>query len=342
VSHVEDRWHAVRDGVKVRTDRYGTGKRWKVRHAAGSQSFARKTDADAFAAEVHDALRRGTYVDPRQGQVTFRERAEGHRARAVHDSATADRVERSLRRSIYPVLGSRPIGAIRTSEIEAWVAKASRELAPSTLRVTFAVVVSVFRSAVRDRIIPSSPCDGVKLPAARPRKVEPPELAVLDRLTDALPPRFRAVVPFVAGSGLRQAEVFGLEVGDVDFLRRHVTVRRQLKTMPGQPPYLDSPKTGESERVVPLAQTTLDVLADRSERGQVGEYEVTDRSDPSVLAGEHEPDRPGDRTPGPVARNEWSAIWSPAARAAGAAGEDRPACPSAPVRVAANQARLRR
>ena len=61
---------------------------------------------------------------------------------------------------------------------------------------------------------------GVLLAQAR---WQPPDLAVLNALTEALPERFRAVVPLVAGSGLRQGELFGLEVGGVDFLRgRHV------------------------------------------------------------------------------------------------------------------------
>jgi integrase len=320
MAHREDRWHVVRDGVKVRTARYGTGKRWKVRYEvdghARSTSFDKQTDADHFLATVVADQPRGTFLDPREARVTFKAYAEGWRSRAVHDPSTADRIERSLRRHVYPVLGSRPIGAIRTSEIEAWVAKASRELAPSTLRVTFAVVVAIFRSAVRDRVIAASPTDGVKLPAARARKVEPPSLDMLDRIANALPGRFRAVMPFVAGSGLRQGEAFGLEVGAVDFLRRHVVVGQQLKSLAGQRPYLDSPKTAESERTVPLAQVTLDVLAAHLAAFPPVEYEVADRSDPRrpttrpvrlVFA------RPDGR---PVSRAEWSALWTPAARAA--------------------------
>jgi integrase len=42
-------------------------------------------------------------------------------------------------------------------------------------------------------------------------------------------PDYWSAVPIVAaGLGLRPGEVFGLQVADVDFLRRTVTVTRQL------------------------------------------------------------------------------------------------------------------
>jgi integrase len=45
-----------------------------------------------------------------------------------------------------------------------------------------------------------------------------------------LPERLRAVIDLVAGSGLRQGEVFGLEVDALDFLRgRTVEVWRQVR-----------------------------------------------------------------------------------------------------------------
>jgi hypothetical protein len=44
------------------------------------------------------------------------------------------------------------------------VSTAAGTLAPSTLRMAYSVVTAVFSAAVRDRVIPSSPCEGVLLP----------------------------------------------------------------------------------------------------------------------------------------------------------------------------------
>jgi len=322
MAHVEDRWHAVRGGRKVRTDRYGSGKRWKARYEvdgrARAKSFARKVDADAFLATVEADQLRGTFVDLRHGRVSFREYAEGWRATAVHRPATRERVERTLRLHVYPVLGDRQLGAIRTSAVQAFVAAAAETLAPSTLRVAYSVVVTILRAAVADRVIASSPCAGVRLPEVRRRRVEPPSLDVLPTLAAALPPRLPAVVPLVAGAGLRQGEVFGLEVDQVDFLRRRqLVVAQQLVTLPGAPPFIGPPKTPESERTVPLAQVTLDALAAHLAAYPAAEVDVEDRTDPRTRT-----DRTArllfTREDGqPVARHDWAGIWAPAARAAG-------------------------
>jgi integrase len=173
------------------------------------------------------------------------------------------------------------------------------------------------RRAVRDRVVSSSPCDGVRLPEIRHRKVEPPPLELVGKLAAALPAEFSAVVALVAGSGLRQGEVFGFEVERLDFLRgRSVEVMQQLVTLPRQAPYLAGPKTAESVRTVPLAAVTLDQLAAHPATFPAVTVEVKDRTDPR---------RPVTRparfvfTPNgrPVARHDWPAVWLPAARAVG-------------------------
>ena len=47
----------------------------------------------------------------------------------------------------------------------------------------------------------------------------------LHRLAAALPPEYRVAVYLGGALGLRQAEVFGLRVGSIDFLRGTLTVR---------------------------------------------------------------------------------------------------------------------
>jgi integrase len=47
-------------------------------------------------------------------------------------------------------------------------------------------------------------------------------------IAEAMPARYRAYVITGAGTGLRPAELFGLTGDRVDFLRREITVDRQL------------------------------------------------------------------------------------------------------------------
>ncbi len=295
---------------------------WRARYrdAAGrehARHFGRKVDAQRWLDEVTATVVTGQYVDPRAGRVTFREFAELWRLSGIHGAPTQERVQRSLRLHVYPAIGDLAMGSIRPSTLQALVTRVSAKLAPSTVRVQWSVVVAIFRTAVRDKVVPSSPCEGVRLPEHRRRKVEPPPLDLVDKLTAALPAEFRAVVALVAGSGLRQGEVFGLEVERLDFLRgRSVEVVQQLVTLPGQPPYLALPKTAESLRTVPLARVTLDQLAAHLAAFPVVEVEIEDRTDPRrpVVRSARLVFTRNNR---PIARHDWPAVWVPAARAVG-------------------------
>jgi len=64
------------------------------------------------------------------GGTLFRDYAESWRAAQVHRASTAAQAETYLRLHAYPTLGRRPLGAIRRSEVQAWVKSLSIKLAP--------------------------------------------------------------------------------------------------------------------------------------------------------------------------------------------------------------------
>jgi integrase len=61
-------------------------------------------------------------------------------------------------------------------------------------------------------------------------------LEAVEALTEAMPDRYRALVTLAAGTGLQQGEALGLTVDRLDFLRRQISVDRQLVTMPDRAP----------------------------------------------------------------------------------------------------------
>ncbi len=226
-----------------------------------------------------------------------------------------DKVQRTLKRHVYPTFGDLSVSAIRPSAVQAWIS--GLPLAPGSAKVALGYLSSVFRAAVRDRLVAANPCDEVTVPPARRRQVCIPDLATVDALREHLPERYRGVVDLVVGSGMRQGEVFGLEVDAVTFLgSRAVSVRQQLICLSPHPPYLDEVKSEAGERVIPLAKMTTDALAAHLARHPVREGEIEDRSDPR---------KPVTRTArlafttgadGPMTRSQWSQIWRPAAKAA--------------------------
>ncbi len=226
------------------------------------RSFPRKVDADRFLTSVEHGMLTGTYVDPAAGKVTFQDYAEQWRAGQVHRPTTTAHVETMLRRHAYPTLGTRPLASIRPSEVQAWVKRLSLTLAPATVGVVHGLVAAVFKAAVRDRLLTGSPCEGVKLPKKEPKKIVPLSTEAVQALAEAVPERYRPLVVLAAGTGLRQGEAFGLTLDRVDFLRRTVTVDRQLVLMPGRAPFHAPPKTSASYRTVPLPQVVAEALAE--------------------------------------------------------------------------------
>jgi integrase len=258
---VEDRWYKS-NGEK--TTRYGVGMRWRARYVDDqgrehSQSFARKVDAQRWIDDVSAAVVTGQYVDPKAGQMTFRDYAERWREIQVQRPSSRAHVETMLRRHAYPVLGDSRISAIMPSDIQAWVK--GLDLAPATVGVAHGIVSTVLKSAVRDRRIMSNPCDGTKLPKVQRKQIVPLTTEQVDSVREALPPELQALVTLSAGTGMRQGECFGLTVDRVQFLQRTVTVDRQLVTVQNRAPQFGPPKTAASNRTIPLPQVVVDALA---------------------------------------------------------------------------------
>ena len=278
----------------------------RFRDASGKEHarhFKRKVDAQRWLDEMTAAMVTGQYVDPAAGRVTFREYAERWRATQVHRPTTAAHVETMLRRHVYPSLGDKRLGSVLPSDIQSLVKQLSLDLAPATVGVVHRILAGIFKAAVRDRRIVASPCEGTKLPKVHRQRIEPMTFEAVEALTAAMPERYRALVTLAAGTGLRQGEIFGLTVDRIDFLRRQLTVDRQLVTMPDRAPYLAPPKTQASVRVVPLPQVVVDAVA---------AHLATWPTDQVVFSTEL-----GD----PIRRTAFSErIWRPALKRAGLSG----------------------
>jgi integrase len=121
----------------------------------------------------------------------------------------------------------------------------------------------VLRAAVRDRVISSDPSDGITLPRVRRPEVAMtlPATAQVRALLDSAPGEWRAFVALCAFAGLRLGEAAALQVGDIDFLRRTLTVARQVQRGTGGTVEIRAPKYG-SERMVSLAGGLVEILAE--------------------------------------------------------------------------------
>lgn len=252
MAHVEDLWH---DQDGSRRARYGRGKRYRVRWvdpggSERSRSFARKTDADRFRSSTEADLDRDEYVDPRARKITLRQFAESWLAAQTFGESSREVTERRLRLHILPQLGDKLLRQITPSVIQAWVR--GQDAAPSSVAVRLTLLSSILNAAVDDGLIAKNQARArsVKAPRAGQARIEPWPAERVAAVCEALPGRFQAMADCGAGLGLRQGEVLGLAAGDIDFLRRAVHVRRQVKIVSGRRCF--GPPKGGKERDVPL------------------------------------------------------------------------------------------
>jgi integrase len=271
MAHIQDRWEKTTDGQRVRTNRYGKGRRWQARYhdpdgRERTRDFERKQDAERFLAMITADVLRGSYVDPNAGKVRFAEVAQNWLDAQTFGDSSREATEIRLRLHANAHFGHREIRSIKPSTIQAWLRKLQRDLSPTYVKAVFTNVTSVFTAAVDDGLIVSNPCKAasVKPPKLEKRKVVPWPVEQVEAVIDVLPQRYRALGVLAAGCGLRQGEAFGVRVRDIDFLRRQVHVEQQVKIVAAKVT-IDTPK-GDRTRTVPLPDIVAAELAEHLRR----------------------------------------------------------------------------
>lgn len=242
-------------------------RRWQARYRSPdgkqvSKTFTRKLDAQRWLDSVTADVMLGKYVDPKAGRVKLGEFARRWLDSQVFDAPTREALESPIRVHIMPTIGDVELRNLWPSTIQAWVRGRQTEVAPSYCRLLLSNLSTIISAAVEDGLIASNPCSAssVNPPKVERRQVVPWSVETVQAVIDSHPKEFRAVPVLGAGCGLRQGEIMGLTLDDVDFLRRVVRVRQQLRRV-GRHTVLAAPKGGR-EREVPLPDVVSVTLAE--------------------------------------------------------------------------------
>ena len=278
MGHVEDRWHKVvrhPDGrsERVKSGLFGKGKRYRVRYIGPdgrerSQSFPdrAKRDAEAFLVSTETDKLRGAYVDPSAGRITFAEYAESWLRTRSFDESTREVTEFRVRKHLLPFFGSRSLSSIKPGHIREWDAGMVGKLAPSTRSVVFAHLRTILGAAVDDERIAKNPCSAKSVKQPRPvqRRAVPWRFDEVSAIRGGLAERYRPMVDLGAGCGMRQGEIFGLGVDDVDLDAGWVHVVRQVKLVRSRLVF-GLPKN-DRDRRIPLPDTVAQSLREHIEK----------------------------------------------------------------------------
>ena len=262
-------WRKVKhpDGTvtKEKTARHGNGKRylavWKDPDGnEKSRAFKRKIDADNHGDAMETDKIRGEYQDPNAGRITFDELFAKWHASLTVDPSSCLRYEEVYRLHVKPVIGWRSVKSLRPSDIKTLLGRLRSIRAASTVNTALLVIRGVLDMAEADESIKRNPAKSSIIKRAREHmtKVQVwPDDLVRD-IIDAHPERFRPMAVLAAGCGMRQGEIFGLGLDDLDFDGGLIYVRRQVKKLKEQEIFA-LPKN-DRERTVPLPMWVANAL----------------------------------------------------------------------------------
>ncbi|GAT73599.1 site-specific recombinase, phage integrase family [Microbacterium sp. HM58-2] len=277
-----------------RTSRFGVGNRWLVGwyEPGGTQqrtkTFERRSDAEAFVAEMEDDIRSGRYIDPAGKDRTFAAAAEEWLAskNRIKDS-TWRRYRRELDNYILPKWGTRAIGSITRPQIDEWV-KELREgtavhvfdqhkrikkkartpvlMKPNYVQhVVGATFGGALRYALHERWIGQNPLTKVELPRDEgdiENDLPSLDYVQIDQLADAAfevaqREDDRWLLQALANGGPRIGEATAFKVKDLDLDGKRVRVHRTWTTDREGRRKLGPVKTWE-KRWIPLAGFIID------------------------------------------------------------------------------------
>lgn len=236
--------HSTRHKKLYSSGSHGKGGRWEVRSKEGRVGRF-ETAEKAEEAAVEARRERGEVTaDPSHTQITLAEWADVYMAWRTCEERTMRNYRTYLNKHLIPALGERRIRDLRPADLQTWVVSCT--IKPSYLRTIFQFLSTVLEAAVHDGRLLTNPCRSklIDLPKIKGKRVEVWPDERVPAVIAALPSRYQIAGLIAAYANLRQGEVFGLAVEDIDFEREILHVRRQVVRSRGQLRY-SLPKSGE-------------------------------------------------------------------------------------------------
>ncbi|MEU3114446.1 tyrosine-type recombinase/integrase [Micromonospora chalcea] len=229
------------------------------------ETFARKSDADRYLTLVEAQIARREWIDPERAKVQLGDYARrwidqrpNLRPRTIHLYGWL------LDKHVVPYLGGVELGRLDTPMVRDWRAKllgngVSESMAAKAYRLLRAVLMTAVKE---DEILSRNPC---RIPGADQEKpAERPvlTLAQVFRLSEVVPPRYRALVLVTTFGCLRWGEVAALQRQDIDTVAGTIRVRQAYTEQRGVGLVLGPPKSRAGRRTVSLPPAVVKVVRD--------------------------------------------------------------------------------
>lgn len=212
--------------------------RWRARYRDESgkehaRHFNRKTDAQRWLDEVTTAVLTGAYVDPKTARTTVGDWCDqwltGY---ATRRASTVRQAEVHVAK-IKEQFETQRLSAVRPSQVRAWTAKLKADgLSTSYVYALHNRFSQIMADAVHDGVAVRNPCSRRTSPGTGQQRAYVATTERVWALYDKVAEHLKPAILLGAFAGLRTAEVCGLRVGDVDFMRGIVTPALQWPGIP--------------------------------------------------------------------------------------------------------------
>lgn len=224
--------------------------------------FAQKKSAERFIRDLEVSKDRGSYVEPSLGRTTLAEWWVRCEETATNlRASTRSTYTTMMTRHVLPHLGSKQLGSINRLDIEGWVGRLHQQgVGAPTIRAAHITLRRVLETGVRSGVIGVNHAKGVQTPRSKASEMLFLSPSEIEKLADAAGPRYRALVMFLAYTGLRIGEASALRMDNLNLLKGTVTVVEAYSVVGGNM-ILGECKTKGSRRAVSIPRFVCEELA---------------------------------------------------------------------------------
>lgn len=196
-----------------------------------------------------------------QRAMTFDTYAEQWLTARTLEQRTRAHYRTLLDRQLLPQLASMPLRHITPNLVREWYATTAINT-PTLRSHAYGLLRTILGQALRDELIRSNPCHirGAGN-TKRAKKIQPASLAELEKLTAAMPERYRAMVLLASWCGMRFGELAELRRNDVDVKVGVIRVRRGVVRAGGEV-IIKKPKSDAGVRDIAIPPHLISLLKD--------------------------------------------------------------------------------
>lgn len=237
------------------------GKRRRQKMYGRTQAEVQKRLTDALAKKEMGTL-------PKPGRLTVADWLATWLKGLDRRPRTVEHYESNVRLHIVPLIGSKVLGKLTASDVEAMLAELrKRGAAPRSVHHARAVLRNALKKAVRNRLVPynvAAEADAPKVPREEMKTFDRDQVFQLLEALKGSP--LEALFVLAVGLGIREGELLGLRWKDVDMDRGILHVTRALQWLHvtegerRREAALVEPKSKTSRRTLPLSAPAVNVL----------------------------------------------------------------------------------